>query len=291
MAMRKKRDFVLFKNVINFYSFTGTFPYTQKSVKLCLLVYYLVGIPYLVKGYLELLKLSGFSSLEIVLNTSIVTLMLAFSILCLNDVFRHETVWNSFFIDLKTFDSIMDSEGILFEDTVYKYYFKFIITNTFYVVMYLSFVITTNTPIFQKIVGTSFGFLMNMQILLTTLTLEKCFIIIAKRYECVKSRIRATYAFVNVDKNWNCHQFEILHLLLINMANQVNKLFGQRILIILLMSLLDVLASFQLAFLERGQEASTHTQEVIRRCTRTAISLASIFISNVAYKLSYYSVI
>lgn len=277
MPMRKKRDFELLRNIIKFYSFTGTFPHTQKSVKLCLLAYYIVGITYFVEVYLNFLKLSTFSSLGIVLNTSTVTLMLAFSILCLYEVFHQEIVWKSFFIDLKTFDSMLESEGIILEDTVYKYYFKFIITNTFYVVTYSSFILTPNTRNFQKIVGTSFAFLMNMQILLTTLTSEKCFMIIAKRYDCVKSRIRETYTSPNVDKNWNCHQLEILHLLLINMVNKVNELFGQRILIILLMLLLDVLGSFQLAFFEKVQEEPTHTQEVIRRCIRSAISLASIF--------------
>lgn len=249
--MEKRRDIELFKKVIQFYSITGTFPFSQKWKKFIMVLYYLGGVIFFYKEHTNYMKLLHVSSLTLVISFATVLAMVAFSFLCLKNAFVEEKLWTEFFNCVDTFDFSM--KEYIFEGSSYKYYSKFFISNVIFIVTYLLlfpyFLGVTFEP--QRVIGFSYGILIHIQLVVIALSLEKVFKIFEKRYEVFKTHTKAT--FLNYKKNeniWNGQQLCASHLLLLNITNKVNNLYGTKILIILFIAFADVNGSFNFLLLE-----------------------------------------
>lgn len=287
MKQTKQRDIILFKKIVRFYSYIGIFAYLERKKKLPLILFYIFGLPCFTKGCLNFIRPFDFSSIEFLLQFANILILIVFSLMCLKNAFVHVTLWKNLFGDIEEFDSVIKEEMIL-DEFVYKYYSKFVITNLFYFLMY-SVIFLVKFDIFEieALIGTSYAILCNIQIVVTIFSLEKLFAIIEKRYECLKRQSRRTFLIPKLGGNFcNDRNLEAAYFLLIKICKNINELFGQRIFIVLLMTFIDILASFQYSFLKDDDGTITYKSNMFRRCFRTGLYVVSIhFVSFLSFHL------
>lgn len=278
MKHKKYRDIFLLKKIVRFYSYTGTFACMSRKNKLLLIPFYILGLSYLVRGYLNYMESSTFSSVGFFLHNCIMMTLLVFSLLCLKHSFEHEMTWDAFFENVEAFDLLIRKANICLGENVYKYYSKFCLSNTFYFLVYLLLFFTKAVPFtFENLIGTSYTILINTQLLVTILVLEKLYALIGKRFECLTAEMIYRFLFLRPNEEFEKgHKLKEAYFLLTQMVKGINELFGQRILLILLITFLDVLGSFDYTFLEAVNQSPTYKSNVFRRCSRTVFFLVSL---------------
>lgn len=263
----KKRDIVLFKKVAHFYSYLGNFPYIQKKNKLLLVAYYIIAITCFLKVLVNL-NLIFSSKIGLVICASFLFLNVVFSLLCLRNVFVHETLWNNLFTDVDTFDFIVKEEKVSLTETVYKFYLKFAIVTVGFFSMYILTFALHNRDNHYKIIGASYYFLVNMQLTITTISIDKLLMIIGKRFDLLKRILRETYIFREPNKDIrNKQQLITLYLLLMNMVKKTNGIFGQKILIILFSAFLCVILCFHFITYEHLEGGSSMSSKYLPAAT------------------------
>lgn len=252
--MKKERDVELFRNIIRFYSFSGIFPYIQRWKKFLLLLCYLIGVIFAYKQTSHYIHLWNMSSLASVITLGNLMLLVLFSFSCLKNSFGNQRMWDEFINEIEIFDITMKLEKHSLEQNIYQYYSKFFLSNIIYVFIYMSLIpyfygITFN---YQSFIGLSYGAIINIQLQVIALCLEKVFKILERRYKYFKTKIKATY--LNSAKNeqfWNGQQLSAVYLLLVNISKKINAMFGTKILIILCKAVTDVIGCFSSIFLEK----------------------------------------
>lgn len=282
-VMGKRRDIRLFKNVVQFYSFIGIFPYIFKYKKLFLL-YYGIGITTFVTVCVKYTPLVQLSKASLVLGFSSLVTLIIFSLLCLKKTFVQENIWNDLFNYIETFDSTMGNQKVTLEENVYKYYSKFVIGTALYGVIYLSMYLATSVSFnYLQTISISYYLLLNIQLLITSLSVDKLFNILEKRYEYLKRQTRKTFLFLNTHKeSWNVghQQLKASYLLLVNIVNTTNELFGQKIMLIVIIIFMDITGSLYLAFLiRRDSTRLTDSISIFHKMTISVVSI--IYISQI----------
>lgn len=271
--MRTERDVVLFKKLAHFYSFTGNFPYIHRKDKVLLIVFYINGIMGYFNGYLKYLTLKSITSyIGLVVSGGTILLMFGFSSVCLRHAFSHRTLWNDLFTDVDTFDILLKEEGFILKENVYKFYFKFGIATVVVLSVYFSIVCIMKFD-YQDICGISFYFLASMQVIVTALSIEKLVIIIEKRFELLTRNLRETYLFSKQIQNGQ--QLATSYLVLMNIIRKINKIFGRKILIILLNTFLYVLHWFHFVSFEILEWSPTILMELCGVCFLMIVFLVS----------------
>lgn len=276
--MEKTVDVGLFKSVVHFYSFTGIFPYLTKSKKIFLMLYYATALTSFVKVCLENLPVQDLSKLSIVFYSINITASLAFSLLCLFNLFYHETLWNDVIAQVEAFDSTMKNQEIILIENRFKYNLKIMIGTVLIFVFYLSILLATSKTLdLWNIIAMSYYILMNIQILVTTLAVDKLFIIVEKRCEFLKRQIKNEFLFLNsfeIGESRTDRTLNALYLLLVNIVKTMNRLFGQRILLVIIMAFNDVLSGIQYILLE--DRNSIYVLNSFSKIFKMAMSLVSI---------------
>lgn len=226
------------------------FPFVGKKNKLFLLSSFVIAMVCYIKGVKEYFYLIPTNFIGVVLYTFCQLSYIIFNVICLQNAFGHETVWNDFFTDVDEFDRRMMLTRAFSDQVVYKYYSIFIISNIIYIVMYVAFVTGLKVSInISNIMSISYYSVVNVHIILTILCFKKLCSILENRFEYFERNLRKTYLFIGPNKkNWNGQQLKAAHLLLINMVEKTNKLFGKRILIIMISIFLDVLGGVYYVF-------------------------------------------
>lgn len=241
----RKKDIQVFKTIFNFYNFTGTFPCVSIYQKIFLIVYYLIGLYNFVSGIINYFKIYVFTAVGLIIYSEIVFFYIVISLLCLRNAFSQKQLWDKFFMTVDKFDLLIEIENQFLEVALYKYYLSFIVTNILYVLIYLLFLTSVKTMDYQKILGGSYYFTINIQLLLTFLSLGRVFMILEKRYECFKRKIRETYLFLSIRSKFaNGRQLKASYLLLTNLSNIINEMFGKQIVVVIALAFLKVLACF-----------------------------------------------
>lgn len=288
--MEKTIDVRLFKSVVHFYSFTGTFPYLTKSKKIFLILYNVIGLTSFVKVCLETVPVQNLSTLSILFYSTNIAASLAFSLLCLSHLFVHETLWNDVIAQVEAFDSTMENLKIILVENRFKYYLKIIIGTVLIFVLFLSILLASSKTLdLWIIIATSYYILMNTQILITTLAVDKLLIIVEKRCEFLKRQIKKTFLFPNAferDESRTDRTLKALYLLLVNMVATINRLFGHRILLAIIMVFNDVLSGIQYIFLE--DRNSVYIRNSFSIFLKMAISLVSIILIHMILIISYH---
>lgn len=272
--MTKERDIKLFKNIVHFYNFTGTFPCVSIYKKMLLIAYYFIGLLYFLKKTITHLRVLDLTALGLTIYAVNVALFVAFSLSCLHSAVSGAILWDNFFSTVDEFDSIINIQNIYLEETVSRYYFSFIVTNAIYGGLFCLVLSTFAISVdYQSAIGGLYFFITNIQMLLTILALAKVFAILEKRYECLKRKLRQTYLFMNKSgKFFNGRPLNASYSILVNMFNIANKIFGQRILVIMAITFLHVLTCFHYVFCEDSSNAN-----VIAVCAYTGFSLVSFW--------------
>lgn len=277
--MKQERDVVLFRNLIRFYSFSGIFPYIQRWRKLLLLLCYLIGVIFTYKQTSHYINLWVISSLTYVITLGNLMFLALFSFLCLKNTFGNQHIWDELINEIEIFDITMKLEKNSLEENIYQYYSKFFLSNIINVFTYMFlfpylYGITFN---YQSLIGFSYETIINIQLQVIALCLENLFEILEKRYKYFKTKIKATY--LNSTKNehfWNGQQLSAAYLLLVNITQKVNVIFGTKILIILCKAVTDVIGCFSSIFLEKWQENFVQILNTFGSCAQMLFSLVSI---------------
>lgn len=277
----KRRDIVLLKQLAYFYSFTGNFPYLQRKGKFVLVVYYVLGIICYLKTSIEYITVSNSSEVGFFISTAILLTSVSFSIVCLRDVFVQKSLWDDIFTDVETFDLMIKNGRCVVNELVCKYYFKIIIFTIIFVLSsivaaFLAFLFVFSLDC-AKVIAVCFHIFTYMQITLTTITIEKTMVIIEKRFTMFKRKLRVTYLFwkPNEDRR-NGQQLAASYLLLTNIFGKINELFGQKILIILGLTLLFVLHCFLFISEKYLYWTHLHFEQLINTGITMLILLVSI---------------
>lgn len=279
--MKKRSDVALLRQVVRFFSFIGTFPCIQKYIKLILILiipYHIVGILCLYNIFSDFFSRFDLVSIGFFIHAGTVSAIVAFNLLCWKDVQRNNGVlWKDFFKYVEAFDLAMEGQRANVE-TVYKYYSRIVLMNICYVIIYVLIYFSTIIQFdSQRVIGLTYIYFVSSQILVTTIVLENIFKMIEKRYELFKWKIREVYLSVNtVRKFWDGQQLKALYLVLNNMVKKINVLFGQRILVLLILTFLDVLGVFQYLVLEFPHQKYKNFMYLCSTCAQTLFFLVSI---------------
>lgn len=249
----KKSDILLLKSVVRFCSFIGTFPPLQFYKMSLLVLCQIFSIIFVTKGHVDLFKCSENSFLGILLFAVNVSIWIIFSLLCLKESYFHKKMWDDFYSDVKAFDVGLAGQKFSLDESICKYYLKFIFGCVFYIIMHLLAFSSSNRT-YTDVIGALYFCLLSTQILVTTLVFEKLTNIFEKRYEFLTKKTKEGFLCKRTrNAFWNDQQLKTLSFILKNMVIKVNKLFGHRILIILSITVLDVISSFQYLIFENSQ--------------------------------------
>lgn len=188
-----------------------------------------------------------------------VTLSVIFSLISLKNSHNHESLLHEFFSDLESFDYIMKRKTFYVKDVMYKYYWKYVFGNVFYIIVHSSSFSTVKDFSFQQVILVTYFFLVSTQIFVTASVLKSILDILGKRYDFLIREIKQ-FSLCPRDDNgfWTAYQLKAWHLLLTNLVKKINELFGQRILLILIITLLSVTGCFQWAVFEPSQEFNNY---------------------------------
>lgn len=284
----KRRDIKLLKKYAYFYSFTGNFPYIHRKGKFLLVAYYIIGIIYYSKVSTDYMKCSNVSEIGMVISTGIILLSIGSSIVCLRDVFFQKSLWDDFFTDVKTFDLIEKNRKCTSNETLFKYYIKIIMFSIAFivstiVVAFLSFLFVFIIN-YEKVIATTFHIFAYLQLTVTTISIEKILAIVEKRFDMFKRKLRETYLFWNPNKDFrNGQQLATSYLLLMNIIRKLNKLFGQKLLIILGLTFLFVLHCFHSISGKNLYWNDLRFDQLTNICVSMLILLVSIFVYFLIY--------
>lgn len=279
MFRKKINDVSLLENVVRYHSITGTFPVVRKYKLIMLILLNFTIMTCTIIDHMHFLYWSSLSSIGLLLmNTAVLTLFL-FNLLCLTEAWTHESSWMNFFSDIKTFDYELEGHNIILEESICKYCLQFMLGSVCYLTLQscLHFSWKNDVNLIIAVLSLSNMYVVNIQILVTFLVLERILYMVVKRYEILRRKIGEVYSFKNRDHLlWNSLRLKNSHLLLTNITRNVDKLFGKRILLLLILVFLDVLACFQYEILEDFQSRSTTFELLIGLGIELSAFLVSI---------------
>lgn len=252
MAHHKKEyDVIFLNNIIRCYSFIGTFPSDEKILLLFLPPYFLAGATFYLKiacNYFNerCLSLTGMSLLILIMINVIL-----YSLVCLKDSWSPLDKWNNIFNDIEFFDYKLKKNIMMLRKCTVN--FKLLLGNILCAILE----ILTYRPELNSIVyaiSSSYLYIVHLQIFATTLVLNMVFDMLVKRFECLRCKTIEVYTSINKDRLfWNSLQLKDSYLLLVNTVQKINERFGQRMLLILILTFLSTLGNFQYYFLEDMQ--------------------------------------
>lgn len=198
-----------------------------------------------------------------------------FSFLCLKDIWKHSMVWNVFFKNIATFDCELETLTSILEESVWKCYLQFSIGSISVVFIYLlSYDIVTGYAVWISLI---FWNVVNLQILVIPLILQIIFRIAEKRFEILLQKTVEVYSSRNVCQTfWSGLHLKNAHFLLITITGGVNKLFGQKILLLFILTFFYVLTVFQYLILEELTHIDRNINVVFSLAVQTLMALVSI---------------
>lgn len=270
---QKLGDIALLRNVIYFHGYTGSFPYIKKYKLLFLIPLCFLGIVFYTAMYIPLLHSLTVSLVGLSIFVFFLPTVVSFNLLCLKDAFCEESSWNTFFSSVEIFDTSMEGQRILVEENIFKYYSVFILGN----ILCASYYVFSNSVrpqlllAYQEEIASLYYYFVGNQMLVNVLVMNNIFVILEKRYEFLKTKLRDVFLSTSTaGKYWNEDRLKTSYLLLDTMVKTFNKLFGPKIFVIIFLTFLYVPGSLQFVLLEDPQHN-------FKSSTRIFITTAGMF--------------
>lgn len=250
--MGKEKDTILLKKVFHFYGYWAMFPYLKKykfaiMVLFHLLAIMVVGVTVAYSNSSLNLSIVGFS-----IYNAFYLVIILFDLLCLKNCYNKKDTWIKLFSDIEFFDSIMEGQISDLTESVPRYFSKFAIVNIFLTANFIltTIVFTRALHCTQIIVITYLYFLCN-QIFVTALMFVKLLGIVGKRYDFLRTTVKQVYSPGNAfERPCDSQHLKSLYFLLYTIVKNINNIFGQKILLTIFITFLDILAVFQSSLLE-----------------------------------------
>lgn len=172
--MIEKEDIKLFKSVACFYGAVKTIPYVRKYILVALIIFHLFSIVCFINVYAESIKPVDICIIGFLIYVSYLLLTIIFGLVCLKSAYNQEDLWNSFFSDVETFDFKINDQKDIPQESVYKYYLKFVLGNIFLIIFYVfKYYLSLFSSSYQLIIAIIYSYFVSSQVLATTLLLEK----------------------------------------------------------------------------------------------------------------------
>lgn len=255
--MMESDDVILLKTVVRCYGYIGNFSNSKRIRLIILIPFHFIGIVCFTYLYGSYLKLINVSFIGLIIYKSYLIIIVLYDASYLKGVFTQETLWSSFFSDVEAFDVLIGEKTIFLKTAIYKYYSLFILSNVSFITGHLLMCSLAKNYIdfYQLVIAFIYSDLALLHIIGTTLVLQKIFQLLIKRHTLLETKIREAFTPTSRGiENWNVQNLELLYSLLDSMIKKINKVFGQKILALILAAFLYILGCFQFILLEDSQE-------------------------------------
>lgn len=270
--MKKRSDVLLLRGVINFFGLSCTFPIIDKkfwilqvSVQTIFCSCWFAGCPLFIYDYvIELLQNYNVSVLRPVMECSRVFTLIAINWFCVKSWWCDKPTWKNLFNVIEDFDATMQKYTAPTQENVMIYYFKIIVQN----LLLVGLLSWAEFSTFDYDIRISFIYIsfIYVQIVVSAVSMSAVLKIVGKRFDCFTMGIKEIYQLTKCDGIlWNENQLKVSYLQLINMVGKINKLFGGRILVVLIFIFFDLLSASVHSFLRnefKGQ-FSFHSKSVV----------------------------
>lgn len=274
---KNRGDIAVLKKALRFYRWTGTHPCIEKYVVMILIPFHIVGIIFFAKLYYYSLTRFTVYSIGIAIYFLNFLAVVVFNYICLATTYSGAMLWNDLLNQIDAFDIKMEGQINFSEETACRYLLKCSLVFLCYIIQYIVYVLINDIKDYQQIIGISYLCYIDIQIFVTTTTLVKFFNILCKRYACFKTKIRDVYLTAKSDINfWSGPNLESSYLLLIDIIRKINKVYGQRIFVIVIKTFFYVLGCFQLLLVGHSQSGLTGFEILLHSVVQTFIFLVSM---------------
>lgn len=277
MFRNKINDVSLLENVVQYLSIIGVFPIVRKYKQIILITLELIMMTCTIKGQIIFLNWPSLSSIGALLMNITFLTIISFNLLCLKEAWSFNISWKNFLIDFKSFDYEMEGHTNNLEEPIPKFWIQFILGNVSYLsIQFFSYLSWKTNINLIAVISLVYFYIVNIQIFVSTLVLERIFCMLMRRFKILRMKLVEVYSSKNSYKvPSDSLRLKNSHLLLTNIVENVNKLFGKRIFMLLLVVFMDVLASFQYGLLEDSQSHSTNFELLVSLGTEVFTFLVS----------------
>lgn len=250
--MKNHSDTILLKNIISLFSTIATFSRIANKE----FIIFRINVPLIIcaaifslKSYFHIIILLEVGNVFTICFIGGVGGIFSYTMLCLKEFYCNSNLWKDLFNRIDIFDLKMESLHVNFDIAVATYYLKFIISNMIYIIMYVLIYFEGNLNFTTSVVCT-YTYFMSIQVMTTTyVVVIRCFfLILQKRYKTLEWKVKDTYISLKVDNKtfWNGHQLKSSYLLLYEVINYFNRLFEQRIFLIIAITFFNIIAFFNI---------------------------------------------
>lgn len=273
--MEKQSDVILLANVIRRYNFVGISPYAQKYKKILATIFYLVMVPCFIQQIIYTYGLNNISCATFVfLLTSFVEV--GFSLCCLRSACAYTYLFKSYFFNVNTFDKRMKKNGNIKEKNAFLYNIVLFVINGVHIVLILLYLPFIFFKILRQL-GTIYDFYVKMQRFTTIFVFKNFCQILQERYDYLRVRIREIYSCREVGEAFLTEkQLMEAHLFLSKMTNNINAIFGTRILFMLFLTFMYIIQGLQMSILASQMSVSMSMLLVLGLMIQTFFHLVSI---------------
>lgn len=252
--MKRTRDIELTSSIVAFYSIIGVLPPISKkrSILALILTTFSLGSLLVVTKLLIFDEFSKFrfAPTSVILNIGSILTLIVFNLLCLKNIWIPSASWNDLFQLFEEFDFKSEGNRIHLDENALLYYLKIVLFNIGNIILFiLMFLSIARDFSYMSLVWYSYGFLIGIQMFASTLIFWDLIRMICKRYNFLEKKITEIYQSPKSNIFWNKYQFKKLINILNTMVQQITHFFGQRILIMLILTFFNVLNIFEFIFI------------------------------------------
>lgn len=282
VRMGTKCDIALLKRLCRLYNSMGVFQCIQENIpvySMVFVMFHLVGIFCGLTTYLEYGKQFNLATFGKVLHISIMCCNFAFSFLSLKETYRHDSSWECFFDDVGAFDVSIEVNGSFFTENSIPYYMEFALITMSRIVIDLLACFTSSqvmTVSYHRAITIIYIHYVGTEMMVTALVLRSLSRIVNKRYHIFVQELREIFlSTTTVIKSSNGQNLIMLYFLLWKFTVTIDMLFGKRILLIFITTVLKILVALQYAVLEYPQEKFRSFMMLILLLCQTTCTLVS----------------
>lgn len=194
----------------------------------------------------------------------------------LKRTFNYDTIWSSLLKDFIAFDDLMKGQEVL-ERSMWKNYSTFIVSTVLCIVHLVVYVLKEQALDYLHLMETVYVNFTITQILITVLVFKMYFVASELRYKLLQGKLTQNFSLLTNHKNyWGKEKLKNLYLLLDMTIKKINALFGQKILVLIIFTFLEILAYFQFMLLEETHREFKDVPELYSSVIHLVFLMVSI---------------
>lgn len=250
MYEKKTEDVSLIKHVLGIFNCIGVSSSGNKYF-IVLITFYVIGIAFYAKKYADFDFEYTLSNTARLLDILYLILTIVFSLTCLMEFWTHEALWNTFFLNMENFDCKLGRRWSIIEKSVCNCYLTLCLGSALILILCILEYSESDFHVCLVLNSISCDYVIQLQMFVSTFVLKEILSVIEKRFEILKRKTVENFVPRHIGQTfWNGIELKESHLIMINITKIVDKLFRQRILLLLIATFIVVLDGFQFLVLE-----------------------------------------